>query len=177
MEQKYTALINKAQQDALPSIPQLQLCFQILSLGAAIDTDCTSRLSCHQLSEGKFVLLFLLHDQEDGLSPCELAERAGVTRATVTGLLDGLERSELAVRSRDKRDRRSITVRLSPKGKELIGGLFAVHTRWISTLFAGLIEEERTILGRLLHQVWLNTDAGKASEKRGAENAADGEED
>ena len=49
-------------------------------------------LQPHGLSLGRFTLLMtLLREEGHRLKPSILAERAGVTRATVTGLLDGLE--------------------------------------------------------------------------------------
>ena len=93
LEQKYLALIQEAQQRKMPDVDGIRLCFQTLSLAAGIDRDCATLLAPHSLSEGRFVLLFLLDAAPGGLAPNALAERAGVTRATVTGLLDGLERA------------------------------------------------------------------------------------
>ena len=90
LERKHRALLEIAARRGLPSAGGIGLCFQLLSLAAAIDRDCAARLAPRGLSEGKFVLLFLLHEQAQGLAPHELAAGAGVTRATVTGLLDGL---------------------------------------------------------------------------------------
>ena len=161
VKQKYTALIRKSQREGSSSVPQLQLCFQILSVAADIDSDCASRLSQYNLSEGRFVLLFLLHDHNKGLSPHELADLAGVTRATISGLLDGLEKSGLVLRHKGEQDKRSITVRLTAEGTCLISGLFIKHAQWIKTLFDGFSKKECGLLYQLLYRVWLNTDAGK----------------
>jgi len=161
VKQKYTSLIRKAQREGSSSVPQLQLCFQILSVAADIDSDCASRLSQYYLSEGRFVLLFLLHDHHKGLSPYELADLAGVTRATISGLLDGLEKSGLVLRHKSKQDKRSITVRLTAEGTCLISELFSKHAQWIKTLFDGFSEKECGLLHQLLYRVWLHTDAGK----------------
>ena len=169
MQQKYTALISKAQRQDAAAVPQLELCFQMLSAAAAIDADCAARLSQHSLSEGKFVLLFLLHDEPQGLSPHQLADRAGVTRATVSGLLDGLEKSGLVVRHRDKEDRRSITIRLTTQGTRRIAMLFAQHTHWIRTLFDGFSKEEAAVLRGLLQRVWANTDTGNKAARSKAD--------
>ena len=49
------------------------------------------------LSEGKFKILMLLFDAKDhSLSPTELAKQSNVTKATITGLLDGLVRTVLS---------------------------------------------------------------------------------
>ena len=46
-------------------------------------------LAQHGMSQGKFTLLMILNrDPSVGMLPSELANRSGVTRATITGLLD-----------------------------------------------------------------------------------------
>lgn len=92
LEQKHISMIAEAQRRGRGDAGGIRLCFEVLALASAIDRSCALRLAPHRLSEGKFVLLCLLHDRSEGLAPHELATRAGVTRATVTGLLDGLER-------------------------------------------------------------------------------------
>ena len=89
LEQKYRALLDEAERRGLPDVDNIRLCFRALSLAAAIDRDCAAMLAPHGLSEGRFVLLFLLDAAGAGIAPKVLAEQAGVTRATVTGLLDG----------------------------------------------------------------------------------------
>ncbi len=163
LETKHHALLDEAARRGLASSGGIQLCFQVLALAGAIDRDCAARLAPRQLSEGKFVLLFLLHGQTGGLSPHELAARAGVTRATVTGLLDGLERDGFALRQPGQDDRRRITVTLTPKGRTAAARLFKEHAQWIGSLFDGLSPAEQRQLGDLLAKVWRGTDSGRAA--------------
>ena len=47
----------------------------------------------HNISHGRFIVLMLLNrDPEKPVNPADLADRANVTRATMTGLIDTLER-------------------------------------------------------------------------------------
>jgi DNA-binding MarR family transcriptional regulator len=153
LEQKYLALLGEAQRRQLQDLDGIALCFQTLSLASAIDRDCAALLAPHGLSEGRFVLLFLLDAAEDGLAAHALASRAGVTRATVTGLLDGLEREGLVERQADPDDRRALRVQLTRHGKALAGALFEAHGRWIAGLFSGLNARERSTLAGLLGKV------------------------
>ena len=153
LEQKYHALIKEAQQRKMPNVEGIRLCFQTLSLAAGIDRDCAVLLAPHGLSEGRFVLLFLLDAAADGLAPNTLAEQAGVTRATVTGLLDGLEREELIERHADANDRRALCIRLTHKGKQVAQNVFEQHARWTASLFDNLSAVERKQLGALLEKV------------------------
>ena len=163
LEPKHRALLDEAERRGLRSADDIGLCFQLLSLATAIDRDCAARLAPRQLSEGKFVLLFLLHEKHNGLSPHQLAERAGVTRATVTGLLDGLERDGYVIRQAGEEDRRKVTVTLTAKGRPTAATLFKEHTSWIASLFSGLSPQDKAQLSTLLTRAWHGTDAGRAA--------------
>ncbi|MFD4837030.1 MarR family winged helix-turn-helix transcriptional regulator [Achromobacter sp. NPDC058515] len=163
LEPKHHALLNEADRRGLAATDGIRLCFQVLALAGAIDRDCAARLAPRQLSEAKFVLLFLLHGEAQGLSPHELAERAGVTRATVTGLVDGLQRDGFVLREAGQEDRRKVVVTLTGKGRTAAAKLFKEHTAWIGSLFAGLSGADQRQLGELLTRVWRATDAGRAS--------------
>lgn len=160
LEQKYMALLDEAERRAVTTTENIRACFELLSLTGAIDRDCAVRLAQHRLSEGKFVLLFLLSDKPDGLSPHELAERAGVTRATITGLLDGLERDGFIVRRGGLNDRRKISVALTEVGETTARDLFNEHTEWVASLFNGFTAGERKTLNDLLLRIWRNLDGG-----------------
>lgn len=152
-EQKYQALLAEAGRRKWPRQDRIRLCFQTLSLAAAIDRDCARVLAGYGLSEGRFVLLFLLEAAEQGLAPSALAAQAGVTRATVTGLLDGLEREALVERRSDAADRRALRVQLTARGRALAQTAVAEHGRWIAGVFGGLSPAEREQLESLLGKV------------------------
>ncbi len=111
------------------------------------------------------MLLSLLRDVPDGLSPHALAERAGVTRGTITGLLDGLERDGFLARHADQVDRRKLLVRLSAKGEAAASTLVDEHAQWIASLFADFTPDEMRLLSTLLEKAWRKTDKG---ERQGA---------
>ena len=153
LEQKYNALIQEAQRRKMPDVEGIRLCFQTLSLAAGIDQDCAALLAPHGLSEGRFILLFLLDAAPGGLAPNALADNAGVTRATVTGLLDGLEREGLIERLADTNDRRALCIRLTRKGKRAAKTVSEQHGRWIAGLYGNLSVSERKQLATLLEKV------------------------
>lgn len=153
-EQKYQALLDEMQRRGLPDAEGVRLCFQVLSLAAAIDRDCAALLAPHGLSEGRFVLLFLLDAAgEDGLAPKDLAQRAGISRATVTGLLDGLQREGLIERQPDAHDRRALRIVLTAQGRRTARKVIAQHSQWIAQLLAPLNSAERGQLQRLLGKI------------------------
>lgn len=161
LEQKHLALLDEAKRRAAAETDNMRACFELLTLAGAIDRDCAFRLAPLRLSEGKFVLLFLLHGRSDGLSPHELADRAGVTRATVTGLLDGLERDGFIARQSSLDDRRKIAITLTDLGQKTAHDLFDKHSAWIASLFAGITADERQTLNRLLQRIWQNLNGAR----------------
>ncbi|MBH1627658.1 MarR family transcriptional regulator [Stenotrophomonas maltophilia] len=163
IEAKHRSLLAEAQRRGHANIAPLHLCFQLLSLSSSIDRDCAARLAPHGLSEGRFIVLFLLHGAGGALPPHLLAERAGVTRATISGLLDGLQREGLLQRRSDDGDGRRLQIVLTAPGKRLAESLFEQHTHWISGLFNGLDAGEQQQLSQLLHKVWQHTDTGRES--------------
>jgi DNA-binding MarR family transcriptional regulator len=117
---------------------------------AAMDT----HLGRHGLSKGRFsVLMLLLRADEDGISPSVLADRSGVTRATITGLVDGLEREGFIRREGSRDDRRSHAVRLTPRGEEFLRDMLPGYFRRVAGLMAKLTAGERKTLVRLLARV------------------------
>src|SRR2546421_12324208 len=73
-----------------------------------------------ELSEGKLVLLLLLRQAPHyRLTPSALAEAAGVTRGTITGLLAGLERSGVVKRTEHPEDRRMLSIQLTKPALDL----------------------------------------------------------
>src|SRR6185312_1225037 len=80
------------------------------------------------LSHARFVVLMLLKRRADHTAtPAEIADEAAVTRATVTGLLDGLEGEGLVERTHRTDDRRSVRVRLTKKGLALLERILPDH--------------------------------------------------
>jgi len=156
---RYECLQEAAQQfpDLDPSAMEAYL--HLLRAG----TDCMEfshdYMASFDVSSGRFTVLMLLLKQQscaesgNAVTPAELAERAGCTRATMTGLIDTLERDALVKRTPDADDRRMMTVCLTPKGTELLHRMLPGHFKRLAKLMACLSEAERKTLVRLLGKV------------------------
>jgi len=158
---KHLLMLEAMEQREIPQAEGIRLCFELLAAADAIDRDCARRLEPHGLSEARFVVLVTLERSPDGLAPSVLADRAGVTRGTITGLLDGLERDGFVQRTPDPQDRRALLVCLTGPGGKLARELLGEHTRWIGGLFAGLSATERRQLSRVLGKAWSATADGQ----------------
>ena len=80
-------------------------------------------------------------------------KRQGVKRATMTGLLDRLERGDLIERLLHHRDRRKIGVRLTSRGRQVLAEMLPDYYRSVARIMANLTEKERLELMTLLGKV------------------------
>lgn len=109
------------------------------------------------LSCGRFmVMMQLLNKQEnrpEAKTPAELADRVGVTRATMTGLIDTLERDGLVRREPDPDDRRMMSVHLTERGEDALRRILPKHFRNMAAFMAPLTEADRRTLTTLLAKI------------------------
>jgi DNA-binding MarR family transcriptional regulator len=126
----------------------------LLRVGADVLTAFEKFLACHNITQGSFTVLMVLNrDPQTGLNPSDLATKCGVTRATMTGLLDGLERKKLLRRESDQEDRRTILIRLTEKGIALLEGFLHEYYSKIALLMSGLSDDEKRHLSQMLMTV------------------------
>jgi DNA-binding MarR family transcriptional regulator len=94
------------------------------------------------------------------LSPSELARRAGLHPATMTGILDRLERGGWVRRERDPgaADRRAVMVRARRERNPEIFGLYSGMNTLVDRICAGYTEAELRILAGFLRRT---ADAGQ----------------
>jgi DNA-binding MarR family transcriptional regulator len=154
---RYERLLEAAKQNPDLDPSACEVFMNLLRTGDEVFHLMHAHYHGHSISQGRFVVLLLLFDQLAGCSaahtPAEIAEKAGVTRATMTGLIDTLERDGLVHREPDLADRRRSFVSLTKKGDAFIKTLLPVHFRRIAELMSPLDEKERKTLVRLLNKI------------------------
>jgi DNA-binding MarR family transcriptional regulator len=96
------------------------------------------------------VLRILRGAGEQGLCCREAAERMITRDPDITRLLDRLERRGLLARSRDNRDRRVITVRITPAGQKVLKDLDGPMAEYNRKLFSHMDKEDLRRLLELL---------------------------
>jgi len=165
---RYECLLEAAKEfpDLDPSAAEVFL--NLLRAGDEVFGVVEHNFTRQGLSQGRFGVLMLLWrsalaQERTGtgggclpagpLTPAELAEAAGVTRATMTGLIDTLERDGLVRRESDPSDRRMMPVKLTAKGRKLLEEMLPGHFRLMAEIMRPLSEVERKTLVRLLNKI------------------------
>lgn len=111
-------------------------------------------LSKHGLLQGRWwVLILLMREDTKTSTPSVLADKAGVTRATMTGLIDGLEQGGLVERIYAKDDRRSVLVRLTDAGQAKLDVVMPDYYRRLRQCMQGLDDQKRTQLQQMLELI------------------------
>jgi len=91
------------------------------------------------------------------LNQRSLAEKLLKSGGNITMVIDNLEKSDLVVRKRDPKDRRSIQIYLTDKGKKLIKSFFPEHLERIMEIFDSISEKDKTELSRICKQLGLDS--------------------
>jgi DNA-binding MarR family transcriptional regulator len=111
-------------------------------------------LGNYGLSHGRFLTLMIMYrNPERAAAPSELAHGAGVTRASMTGILDELERGGLVAREDDPADRRRKRARLTEGGLALLRRIVPEYRRRIMAFSTCLSVGEWDMLTALLDRL------------------------
>ncbi len=141
--------------------------FEVEFPGAsALATECTLNLAvtawalervggaviaAHGLtSMAAFNVLTVLHGADEPLGPSTLADRMVVTRATMTGVIDALERRGLIRRRTHAVDGRRKLVEITDEGRSIIDAVLPHIHAVEREVFACLTEREQAALLRLV---------------------------
>ena len=139
-----------------------------LDLAASVDAG----LAEHGISEGRLRVLAKLMFADEPMTHSELAECSNVTKGTITGLIDGLEREGLVRREPSDTDRRVIRVDLTDAGVARVRQLLPSHLTRLSRMMAKLSRAEQKTLVALLRKVQAGVAAVREAD--GAAQAAQG---
>ena len=154
---RYECLLECAQRHPGLDPSACEVFLHLLRTGDEAFRVTDAHFQAQGVSQGRFTVLMLLYDKTCGqthvFTPAQLADQAGVTRATMTGLIDTLERDGMVTRKPDPTDRRMLSVELTPHGVAFLERLLPEHFRRISLLVSSLDENERRTLVALLGKI------------------------
>lgn len=126
----------------------------LLRLAKRLLTGFAEQFAMHGLSPGRYALLMALKASPTPIAPSELADRLGVTRATVTGLIAGLARDGLvAYAEADANDRRRKAIALTDVGSGLLETVAPDIFRQMTALLSPLEASEKGALAAIIHKI------------------------
>ncbi len=119
-----------------------------------------SRLSEYGLSIGNLKILMPLFLHDRSFTPSELADHSGVTRSTVTSVIDKLERDGIIQRSTLK-DRRMTAIHLTEAGKQFMTDRVPLLIQIFSNLLSEFADEDHARLAELLQKLSMGVERVK----------------
>ena len=140
---------------------RLLLFLGIMRCGSDLLVELDNFLEDYGLTHGRWITLVLLMRQDDQTArPVDLAEKQGIRRPTMTGLLKRLEADQLVERLPDGADGRSVKIRLTRKGADLLGQIMPEYYSRVETLMCGL--DQADVRTALAATQYLSAHVGKS---------------
>jgi len=151
---KYETLLAYSKRYPNVDPDALEAYFNLLRVASDVLEGLERYYSMHGTSQGRFTVLALLNREPDKpLCPADLADRSGVTRATMTGLLQGLEMEGLIKRTASSEDKRMSYVALTNKGRKYLDSVLPDLFGRLAQLMDGVTDKEGKSMVKLLEKV------------------------
>ena len=137
---------SPAQTAALTTVRELVRAYQ------AFSSYSEAFVRQYDLTPAQFDVIATLGNTQ-GLSMGEIGEKTLITKGTLTGVVDRLEKKGMVIREIPPENRRSVIVSLTPDGTKLFEQVFPAHIadihNHLETLDASEMELLKVLLGRL----------------------------
>ncbi len=151
---RYDCLLKAAERYPTLDPAASEAFLHLLRTGDAVFAAEGRFLARHNISQGRFTVLMLLNRCAGAPStPAELAEEAGVTRATMTGLIDTLEKDGIVSRAADATDRRTVLVAMTDSGRTLIENMLPDYFECVCEIMKPLTANQQKQLVGLLQRI------------------------
>jgi DNA-binding MarR family transcriptional regulator len=119
-----------------------------------VDNSFAAWLADTGLSPAKVgVLMLMWAANDEPVSFSQLGAQLSVTRATISGLVDGLARDGYLVRIPDSADRRNVLAALSEEGRGRLQHVMDIHCQRLSSAFGDIDPKELKTLTKLLNHL------------------------
>jgi MarR family transcriptional regulator, negative regulator of the multidrug operon emrRAB len=113
----------------------------------------SSLLQPFDLSPGSGLVLSILADSDSPLPPNKIADRLIISRASVTGLIDSLERRGYVQRHPHQSDRRMLLIELTERGRHVANAFRPIVHQHQKVWLEALSEQEQQRLIDALEQL------------------------
>jgi DNA-binding MarR family transcriptional regulator len=155
MQPEIPARANRELEEEFPQVDSLasDVVINVWRTSALLSEELVRVLRPSNLTLTGFRVLMMLRAAGGTLSPAEIAARLGSARATVTGVLDSLEKHSSVLRSPHPEDRRRLQISITDSGRALLDEIlpaYFTHERdAVAALDPGQQEALVTLLGEL----------------------------
>jgi DNA-binding MarR family transcriptional regulator len=133
--------------------PYLKVLRPLVEAYLAFSREDNRHIRSMRLTPSQFDVIATL-GETDGMTCSELSAATLVTKGTLTGVLDRLEKKGLIRRAAVKGDRRCIKIRLTEQGEALFRKTFAAHAAFLRPYFERAVSQReadqiRSVLTRI----------------------------
>ncbi|OPX38934.1 MAG: hypothetical protein B1H13_10520 [Desulfobacteraceae bacterium 4484_190.3] len=128
------------------------LCFQVGKIARKMSEITREKVASYDLTTTQFFLLIALYEQ-DGIFISTLAHKLALRKATLTGLLDRLERDGFTERRADPQDRRVMRIHLTPKAEKLRDELTQIYHENNHMFLSLLSKEEKEVFEQVVCKI------------------------
>ena len=135
-------------------LPAIDLVFALRMTAQQVDNAITEWMADTAGTPARFQILGLLWASgATGVPHKEIVKALEVSRATVSGLMAGLERDGLVKSSVDRDDRRNLVATLTSRGRVIVEKAIDANAVSLRAAFAALSAHEREVLMSLLQRL------------------------
>ncbi|MHB8077242.1 MarR family winged helix-turn-helix transcriptional regulator [Desulfosporosinus fructosivorans] len=142
----------------------IELFISFMRTTSDISKELHLRFADFNLSMGKLLVLLILKQKKgDSLTPSEIADFSKVTRGTITGLIEGLERNGFITRSMSNSDRRMIAVNITEHGQAALETILPFYLGLLSQILQDFTPEDYNDMKKLGTKLKMGLDRIKAN--------------
>lgn len=133
-------------------IKALSAYINLVRASEAILSASAARLARHRMTISQMGALDALYHLGP-MHQTDLARKILKSNGNLTFVIDNLEKQGLVARTRDPRDRRCITVKLTSEGRRKIEEVLPIHATGVAALFSRLSPDEQETLRALTRKL------------------------
>lgn len=130
----------------------MELIYDIFSLNAKMRRDFEQRIAPAGLTYPKWLVLKAIK-QNEGIKACELKEIINMDKATLSELLNRLEKEGCIVKKSDKNDRRISRLFLSPNIISKCGSMMCLEQQFFNDITEKVSVDELTKLTEIIQKL------------------------
>lgn len=132
--------------------PENYVCFKLNRVRRKIHRYYEVKLAQFNITPAQFYVLSALWDKDE-IKFKDLSKRLDMDGATLTGVLDRMEKRDFIKRIEDSKDRRSVLVCLTPKSKEIRPQMIEIAKDLDAKFRKEVVEEDYNKLLEVLDQL------------------------